>query len=1284
MAELVRVHEASSLDAVQVVFIHGLGGDSHGTWMSNDKDYATLWPKWLGEDTNCTVWLLSYDAALSGWTGDAMHLADQGVALMSELAYEKTLHGKRLVLVGHSLGGLVIKAGMMHAFTHNAPLFASALNSISAIVFIGTPHQGASLATVASVASGLLRTNPQVRNMQQNDGWLKSLNGQFQKIQRELEFAVYVFFETHKVLIGRSLWKFRLGKRVIIVDRNSSDPQIPMVTPVPLAHDHIRIAKPKNRNATLYKAMLHVIVNASSQTRSPPSQSNAQRIWPTDIGGEVKSAPAEPVMREVKSDKPALTTEQLRQLAQKLLESGLPSSVMAVFPDATAQASQSLKTLSKVERFIIEAGNGAEHSLTRYPFQKLTNLTDSKHLVVAAPGSGKTLALWQVAAELISDSELIPLFLPVGDLSTWDQVKGMISDVAPDISPDEVLRDNRVCVCLDGWSEFATGVNIGQRSKALRVLQGVLVIANARNADAGDSAFKIWKLEPIPLQAVSTALAQARPGSPEISENLLDLLRLPLMFSLFVLSGKNEGSAGALLQDFHARLTRNIPEKFNQALSLAVATTTLLGDRSYSQLTAQLRRYANELDIPEPVRLLESLGSITNRAGQAVPVHDLYWSWLCGCGLLQGVDAASAITRLSTRESYILALQSNEPVSTGLVEAAVGYDWLLAVKLHTESGSGELHPAIVDALEHGFSNPRLAVRERAAIASLLSRNPKYISQALQTLSDLHGQLAVGRIWVDAFDPTALFPLRGVIAKWVGSPGTNYLLESIAEKGTSQWVAWLEQMAIADKITWDDATATALACSSTIPAWGYERLHALLRDAPWKLRKVALRRSNLALATLIASEYNQIIEQVVASRSSGWIDINRVILDCGNDQTLEQLLIDFRHMTDSTQELLGFAVVDKGGQWIAKFQKAAFSVPKLTRHTHHHKLAKAMSLDIDDETARQWIANGYGHSGWRVLIARHGVAMLPELTANMPSSFSGIDYVPELEYIAYLQSAPASLAHEIWSRVDGQMQPKTTQDVLLAAAVIKPIGMFSIAEFLVRAHFSIPAYYLLIVLQIYADWQKDTGQKVHVEFDGNSLGLDQCIVISALTKAWDEHYSPRILAKFPDLAIESVLDRFSDDESRQEEILTVFKVRAYHDDLFNAMLARPRLAKLIPDVFGECFETFPEVSVMKAIQCESIDQIALCYRLSKSSNPLHRCAHSKLIVRALQGTTDVAGYRQVANCLRSHPRYDLINLLRETIFRSKLNAWDDKVMWFIREVECVRSELLITEAGEFIA
>ncbi|MEK8052974.1 AAA family ATPase [Ideonella sp. DXS22W] len=206
-----------------------------------------------------------------------MHLADLGEALFAALQVEQDLQGHRIVLVGHSLGGLVIKSGMTQAQALGDPLRLTLLQRIAGVVFIGTPHQGASLATVAHNLRLLLRTNAQVTNMVSDDAWLKLLNGQFRYLQAQRSFGVRVFFESKGVFIGRRILGLALGGRKLIVDRNSSDPGIEGVIPTAIDGDHIEIAKPKSRQALIHKALVDFLKGMASGPEGPPPPSAEKR-----------------------------------------------------------------------------------------------------------------------------------------------------------------------------------------------------------------------------------------------------------------------------------------------------------------------------------------------------------------------------------------------------------------------------------------------------------------------------------------------------------------------------------------------------------------------------------------------------------------------------------------------------------------------------------------------------------------------------------------------------------------------------------------------------------------------------------------------------------------------------------------------------------------------------------------------------------------------------------------------------------------------------------------------
>lgn len=294
MTALTCVHSVSSTDALHVVFVHGLEGNERSTWMHKPRDPTTLWPHWVGQDMGCNVWVAGYNAAVSRWTNSAMHLSELGEALFSALQVERDLQSHSIVLIGHSLGGLVIKSGMTQAQTLGDPLRLKLLERIAAVVFVGTPHQGSNLATLADKLRFPLRTNAQVVSMVSHDPWLKILNSQFRALHEQRKFGVRVFYESKGVFIGLRLLGISIGFRQTIVDRNSSDPGITGVNPTAIEGDHIEIAKPRSRQAYIHKALLDFLEDVRSRqngaSQNDETQGNATFKATSDVLKALKSA----------------------------------------------------------------------------------------------------------------------------------------------------------------------------------------------------------------------------------------------------------------------------------------------------------------------------------------------------------------------------------------------------------------------------------------------------------------------------------------------------------------------------------------------------------------------------------------------------------------------------------------------------------------------------------------------------------------------------------------------------------------------------------------------------------------------------------------------------------------------------------------------------------------------------------------------------------------------------------------------------------------------------------
>ena len=514
IAMLTQVHNDLNPEALHVIFVHGLGGEARSTWMHNPKDHKTLWPCWIGEDVGCNVWVAGYSAALSGWTDAAMHLADQGEALFAALQAEPGLKQSNLVLIGHSLGGLVIKSGMTQAAALGDWRRMKLLNTIAGVVFVGTPHQGSSLATVADKLSLIIRTNPQVTNMVSDDAWLKLLNGQFRNLQTQRRFGVRVFFETKGVFLGRKILGLSIGPRQLIVDRNSSDPGIAGVVPTPIDGDHIEIAKPKSRQDLVHKAVVEFLIGVSDAPSATFLVEESPRAaWP----------------------EPNVLSTRLRNASAPLLS--WPSTL----PDGTWLHRPELGALSA----------------------NLDTVTTSTHFLLGDPGSGKSSLLVRLAQEKQAAGWVVLAIkadrLPpeVRDREALTQYLNLGADTAAVLR--KLAKSESVLVVIDQVDALADLVV--QQSARLRVLldlvqdiadkTGVHTVISCRTFEQKhDPALRnldatVQTLELPTWSSVLTVLAARGLHADAWNEDLQQVLRSPHALDVFLslLEGATEPAA---------------------------------------------------------------------------------------------------------------------------------------------------------------------------------------------------------------------------------------------------------------------------------------------------------------------------------------------------------------------------------------------------------------------------------------------------------------------------------------------------------------------------------------------------------------------------------------------------------------------------------------------------------------------------------------------------------------------------------------------------------------------
>lgn len=247
MSELHRISTNVSDRVADVLFLHGLGGDAFSTWRCG-KDQSSSWPHWLAEEfPDVRFWSLHYAASPTNrargfrkWfsgnrdAGDAMPLPDRAREVV-DLMVQHQIGSRPLLLIGHSLGGLLAKQILRRANDDTRDDHHCILTNTKAVLFLGTPHQGASLASLADRFRVIIGPTASLEDLKAHDAHLGDLYDWYRNHSQKVGIETFTYFET-KELAG-----FR------IVDRTTSHPGVGP-DPVGLDEDHISIAKPRERN----------------------------------------------------------------------------------------------------------------------------------------------------------------------------------------------------------------------------------------------------------------------------------------------------------------------------------------------------------------------------------------------------------------------------------------------------------------------------------------------------------------------------------------------------------------------------------------------------------------------------------------------------------------------------------------------------------------------------------------------------------------------------------------------------------------------------------------------------------------------------------------------------------------------------------------------------------------------------------------------------------------------------------------------------------------------------
>ena len=196
----------------------------------------------------------------------------------------KGLGQRPLVFIVHSLGGLLVKEILRTAYTQNHPEWTRISAETVGVLFLATPHSGASLATLVDLFRVITRRNWTIRDLAAHEPHLRDLNEWFRSNFDSLGIKAHVLRESQAV------------RGLTVVTPSSADPGIALVRVIPVDKNHINICKPTSRDDHVFLETRQFITDCihSAKPRQEHQQESGSVILTTQAGRGISESQLTP------------------------------------------------------------------------------------------------------------------------------------------------------------------------------------------------------------------------------------------------------------------------------------------------------------------------------------------------------------------------------------------------------------------------------------------------------------------------------------------------------------------------------------------------------------------------------------------------------------------------------------------------------------------------------------------------------------------------------------------------------------------------------------------------------------------------------------------------------------------------------------------------------------------------------------------------------------------------------------------------------------------------------
>ncbi|KAI0517179.1 hypothetical protein F5B22DRAFT_605202 [Xylaria bambusicola] len=198
---LTTLFEPDGQVVADIIFVHGLNGGSRSTW--SRTSHGSYWPQdWLSCDDafqDVRIHTFGYSSGLN--RESILNIRDFATNLLACAYHCPAMASNpsgRIIFVGHSMGGLVIKKAYILA--HQLPEYDKLASRVHAMFFLATPHQGAGIAQLLNRFLDFAGPRPFVDDLIPQSEMLQTINEEFPRYSDALQ--LFSFFESQPMFYG--------------------------------------------------------------------------------------------------------------------------------------------------------------------------------------------------------------------------------------------------------------------------------------------------------------------------------------------------------------------------------------------------------------------------------------------------------------------------------------------------------------------------------------------------------------------------------------------------------------------------------------------------------------------------------------------------------------------------------------------------------------------------------------------------------------------------------------------------------------------------------------------------------------------------------------------------------------------------------------------------------------------------------------------------------------------------------------------------------------------------